>query len=89
MYVRPILVVLLFGFRGRTENLLSQANRGSSFQVRQELEHELHTALVPGTEIMTDVGSHHFIKSERNSTVLVPQPSDSLHDPLVSHLLDF
>lgn len=36
---------------------------------------------------MTDVGSHHFIKNERSSTVLVPQPSDDPHDPLVSPLL--
>ena len=33
---------------------------------------------------MTDVGSHHFIKSKDNATVLVPQPSQDPHDPLVS-----
>ena len=32
---------------------------------------------------MTDVGSHHFVKS--SDRVLVPQPSDDPHDPLVSH----
>ena len=31
---------------------------------------------------MTDVGSHHFVKS--SDRVLVPQPSDDPHDPLVS-----
>lgn len=31
---------------------------------------------------MTDVGSHHFVKS--SDRVLVPQPSDEPHDPLVS-----
>ena len=34
---------------------------------------------------MTDVGSHHFIKSKANGTVLVPQPSQDPQDPLVSH----
>lgn len=33
---------------------------------------------------MTDVGSHHFVKSSAASgRVLVPQPSDDPHDPLV------
>ncbi|GIZ42349.1 hypothetical protein CKM354_000562300 [Cercospora kikuchii] len=45
-----------------------------------ELEQELHTEIVPGTEVMTDVGSHHFVKG--GSHVLVPQPSDDPHDPL-------
>lgn len=47
------------------------------------LEQELHTEIYPGTEIMTDVGTHHFLKSHGQS-VLVPQPSDDEHDPLVS-----
>ncbi|CAJ2502185.1 Uu.00g095790.m01.CDS01 [Anthostomella pinea] len=49
----------------------------------RELEDVLHTKLYPGTEIMKDVGTHHFVKSGRgNSNVLVPQPSDDPHDPL-------
>jgi predicted RNA binding protein YcfA (HicA-like mRNA interferase family) len=33
---------------------------------------------------MSDVGSHHFVKSsDKSSRVLVPQPSDDAHDPLV------
>lgn len=49
------------------------------------LEKELHTKIVPGTEIMADVGSHHFVKSSTTSDrVLVPQPSNNPHDPLVS-----
>lgn len=33
---------------------------------------------------MVDVGSHHFVKSSAKSDrVLVPQPSDDPHDPLV------
>lgn len=34
---------------------------------------------------MSDVGSVHFVKAgEGSGRVLVPQPSDSPHDPLVS-----
>jgi hypothetical protein len=47
-----------------------------------ELEDILHTKIYPGTEIMKDVGSHHFVKAGRSSDVLVPQPSDDPHDPL-------
>ena len=46
-----------------------------------QLEAELHTKIYPGTEIMADVGTHHFVKG--SSAVLVPQPSDDPHDPLV------
>ncbi|KAF3390096.1 hypothetical protein DPV78_011435 [Talaromyces pinophilus] len=47
------------------------------------LEEELHTKIYPGTEIMADVGSHHFVKSSLHSKqVLVPQPSNDKHDPL-------
>ena len=49
-----------------------------------QLEQELNIQIVPGTEVMTDVGSHHFVKSPAKSDrVLVPQPSDDPHDPLV------
>ncbi|OCL05640.1 serine/threonine kinase 16 [Glonium stellatum] len=46
----------------------------------RQIEEELHTDIIPGTEIMADVGSHHFVKSAKQ--VLVPQPSDDPHDPL-------
>ncbi|KAL9111186.1 MAG: hypothetical protein Q9187_007952 [Circinaria calcarea] len=50
-----------------------------------QLEQELNVKIVPGTEVMTDVGTHHFIKSSSTSDrVLVPQPSDDPHDPLAS-----
>ncbi|KAI9716394.1 MAG: hypothetical protein M1828_000336 [Chrysothrix sp. TS-e1954] len=45
------------------------------------LEEELRTEILPGTEVMTDVGTHHFVKGS-SQRVLVPQPSDSPHDPL-------
>lgn len=49
-------------------------------QELRELENELNTEILPGTEVMADVGSHHFVKG--NKHVLVPQPSDDPHDPL-------
>ncbi|KAF2480165.1 serine/threonine kinase 16 [Neohortaea acidophila] len=45
-----------------------------------QIEKELNVEILPGTEIMTDVGSHHFVKGSRH--VLVPQPSSDPHDPL-------
>ncbi|KAI7502090.1 serine/threonine kinase 16 [Hortaea werneckii] len=45
-----------------------------------QIEEELHTEILPGTEVMADVGSHHFVKG--GSHVLVPQPSDDPQDPL-------
>ena len=54
-------------------------------QALRELEEELNTKIYPGTEIMRDVGTHHFVKAEgQGHSVLVPQPSDDEHDPLVS-----
>ncbi|KAI3400107.1 hypothetical protein diail_4337 [Diaporthe ilicicola] len=46
-----------------------------------ELEEVLHTKIYPGTELMQDVGTHHFVKGN-NRGVLVPQPSDDPRDPL-------
>ncbi|KAH6633322.1 MFS transporter-like protein [Boeremia exigua] len=48
---------------------------------RRQLEQELNVEIIPGTEIMTDIGSHHFVKGIHRE-VLVPQPSDDPHDPL-------
>lgn len=47
----------------------------------RELEEVLGTKIYPGTEIMKDVGTHHFVKGN-HSAVLVPQPSDDPRDPL-------
>ncbi|KAF4439593.1 HOL1 substrate-H+ antiporter [Fusarium acutatum] len=47
------------------------------------IEAELHTEILPGTEIMRDVSSHHFVKDRSGSNrVLIPQPSDDPADPL-------
>lgn len=36
---------------------------------------------------MADVGTHHFVKSSaKSSRVLVPQPSQDPHDPLVGFI---
>lgn len=52
-------------------------------QELRRIEEELHVELLPGTEVMADVGRHHFVKSSGKShQVLVPQPSDDPHDPL-------
>jgi predicted RNA binding protein YcfA (HicA-like mRNA interferase family) len=56
----------------------------SALQTLHQLEEELHLEILPGTEIMADVGSHHFVKSKASpDRVLVPQPSEDSHDPLV------
>ena len=53
-----------------------------SWQELEQIEQELHVEILPGTEVMADVGSHHFVKG--GSHVLVPQPSTDPHDPLAS-----
>ncbi|KAG9203720.1 hypothetical protein G6514_002331 [Epicoccum nigrum] len=52
----------------------------TSDELRQ-LEQELHVEILPGTEVMADTGSHHFVKGSHRE-VLVPQPSSDPHDPL-------
>lgn len=48
-----------------------------------ELEEVLDTKIYPGTEIMKDIGTHHFVKGSNTShSVLIPQPSDDPQDPL-------
>lgn len=47
---------------------------------------EAEVDLVPGTEVMTEIGGARFYHNEDNpdSVVLIPQPTDDPHDPLVS-----
>ena len=57
--------------------------RTDRLQQIHALEEELHVEILPGTEIMKDVGTKHFVHSATNrDRVLVPQPSDDPHDPL-------
>lgn len=46
-----------------------------------EMEEVLGTKIYPGTEIMKDVGGHHFVKGSNDRSVLVPQPSDDPRKP--------
>ncbi|KAL7907642.1 MFS general substrate transporter [Trichoderma velutinum] len=60
-------------------------NQASQQRTLQDIENELDIRIYPGTEVMVDVGSHHFIKSGNgggDGRVLVPQPSDDPLDPL-------
>ena len=43
--------------------------------------------ILPGTEVMTDIGDRHFIHvgNKESATVLIPQPTTDLDDPLVSY----
>lgn len=52
----------------------------TSNQERHRIEEEIHVEILPGTEVMADIGSHHFVKG--GNIVLVPQPSDNPADPL-------
>ncbi len=55
----------------------------TSQQELHQIEEELRLELLPGTEIMADIGSHHFVKSgDKSHRVLVPQPSSDKNDPL-------
>lgn len=75
----------------RVRNLLqfpSLKQCSSLTKALQQLQDELHTEMLPGTEIMRDVASVHFVKSDgQDHRVLVPQPSDDPRDPLVVFLL--
>ncbi|OQN97625.1 hypothetical protein B0A48_16489 [Cryoendolithus antarcticus] len=50
----------------------------------QRAAEQLNVDLIPGTEVMTDVGGAHFAKAGGRETgsVLVPHPSSSPNDPL-------
>lgn len=51
---------------------------------------QIHTEIVPGTKIMTDVqGSHFYTHNSASSIALVPQPTEDIHDPLVSWTVNF
>ena len=72
-------------FRNKKQNQKQTANKIlNEIQTLHQLEQELNVEIIPGTEVMRDVGSHHFVKSSgKSDRVLVPQPSEDPHDPLV------
>ncbi|CAK7198343.1 hypothetical protein SEUCBS139899_001004 [Sporothrix eucalyptigena] len=43
---------------------------------------KLHVEHIPGTEIMRDVGSAHFVHGPKSHQVLIPRPSMNMNDPL-------
>ncbi|RBQ69653.1 hypothetical protein FVER14953_10019 [Fusarium verticillioides] len=51
-------------------------------EARETIQDELHIEVLPGTEIMTDVGKEHYVRAKESDQVLVPQPSQDPHDPL-------
>lgn len=52
--------------------------------VASRIEREAEADLVPGTEVMTTVVGAR--SDNRNSIVLIPQPTNDPHDPLVSFI---
>ena len=52
-------------------------------QTVRRMESALSTEMLPGTEVMLDNQSLQLIKSKDGKSVLVPQPSEDPHDPLV------
>ena len=59
-------------------------------QTLHELKRGLNITIVPGTEVMRDVGSRHFLRSSSKSQkVLISQPSDDSHGPSqLEHFLE-
>jgi hypothetical protein len=59
--------------------------------LKERIEQETGLELLPGTKVMADIGGAHFVhgRNASSSVVLVPQPSNSPHDPLVSALTHF
>ena len=77
--------IMEMNYDAKVRRLLTTGCTFSSpiMQVLHQIEEELHIELLPGTELMADIGSHHFVKSgDKSHRVLVPQPSDDKHDPL-------
>ena len=54
-------------------------------QTRAAIEHEFEVEMLPGTELLTNASFTHRVHNHNsaNSTVLIPQPSKNLDDPLV------
>src|SRR5579871_2749136 len=71
--------IMEMNYDAKVRRLLTTQMHFSSpiVQVLHQIEEELHIELLPGTELMADIGSHHFVKSgDKSHRVLVPQPSD-------------
>lgn len=55
-------------------------------KVANEVSGHLDVDVVPGTEILTDFHSTALAHTDGKNVVLVPQPQNNVHDPLVSIL---
>lgn len=64
---------------------ITMAASNTPENVRQKIEQELHSELLPGTELMTEVAGVHLVHAHNapNAVALVPQPSFDPSDPLV------
>ncbi|KAH8819316.1 serine/threonine kinase 16 [Xylogone sp. PMI_703] len=62
--------------------MAAQAEQAHFHSVADEVENRFHMDIVPGTEILTDLGEAHFIHGGRGDTVLIPQPNNDPHNPL-------
>jgi hypothetical protein len=60
-------------------------NAEAEHDARRIAEIQTHVEMLPGTEVMRDIGSTHLVHAGATSdgTVLIPQPSASADDPLV------
>ena len=70
-------------------NAHPQAINGHSLPMADEAQQRLEVEMIPGTEILSRDGEVHLIRGEKGGyegMVLVPQPSQDPHDPLVSNL---
>lgn len=73
----------IHAIKSTTTTMDTTRARVNSIRELHQIEQELHIEILPGTEVMADIGTHHFVKSgDKNHRVLVPQPSDDENDPL-------
>jgi hypothetical protein len=58
---------------------------GLTHEVIHVVEAEKHVEMLAGTEVMADIAGAHFVHAHNtsNATVLVPQPTADIRDPLV------
>jgi hypothetical protein len=58
---------------------------GLTHEVIHVVEAEKHVEVLPGTKITADIAGAPFVHAHNapNATVLVPQPTADIHDPLV------
>lgn len=53
--------------------------------VYEEVTERFHTELIPGTEVLTktELSAEGLVESGKQGIILVPQPHNDIHDPLV------